>query len=171
MKQLPSMPIDTTAFLAATGHLNDGEIGCHALLLMATWMSADCRLLADRDVLARICRVRPSQWKRRWKAIHEFWDIEGRHLVPSAVCWRQVDWRLHPCRWARAEWRDIRMMVLGESPACAYCGDTDGPFDVDHIVPRSKGGTNAIDNLTVACRACNRSKGAKDVKDWLAATY
>lgn len=41
---------------------------------------------------------------------------------------------------------------------CAYCGNSDGPFELEHITPLSRGGTNALDNLTVSCRPCNRKK-------------
>lgn len=42
---------------------------------------------------------------------------------------------------------------------CAYCGTTNGPIEVEHIVPLSRGGTDAQSNLTLACTACNRRKG------------
>lgn len=29
---------------------------------------------------------------------------------------------------------------------------------VDHIVPKARGGTDSVDNLTVLCRACNSRK-------------
>ena len=48
-----------------------------------------------------------------------------------------------------------------------YCGITDGPFHVDHIVPRVKGGPDTLDNLVVACASCNLSKGSKSVAEWL----
>jgi hypothetical protein len=37
----------------------------------------------------------------------------------------------------------------------AYCPD---PFSVDHITPRSMGGTNNLDNLAFACLGCNNRK-------------
>jgi 5-methylcytosine-specific restriction endonuclease McrA len=42
---------------------------------------------------------------------------------------------------------------------CAYCGRTGVPLEVEHIVPRIRGGTNRVSNLTLACTTCNRSKG------------
>lgn len=33
---------------------------------------------------------------------------------------------------------------------CAYCGAKDTPLEVEHIVPRSKGGSNRVSNLTIA---------------------
>jgi 5-methylcytosine-specific restriction endonuclease McrA len=50
---------------------------------------------------------------------------------------------------------------------CAYCGIKDVPFQVEHIHPRAKGGTNSITNLTLSCEKCNTKKGTKDIKDFL----
>jgi 5-methylcytosine-specific restriction endonuclease McrA len=44
---------------------------------------------------------------------------------------------------------------------CAYCGTTSGPLQVEHIVPRSRGGTNRVSNLTLACERCNLAKGSR----------
>ncbi|QLE46543.1 HNH endonuclease (plasmid) [Nostoc sp. C052] len=50
---------------------------------------------------------------------------------------------------------------------CAYCGVKDVPFQVEHIHPRAKGGSNSISNLTLSCEKCNTKKGTKDIKDFL----
>lgn len=50
---------------------------------------------------------------------------------------------------------------------CAYCSDTAGPFEIDHVHPVIRGGTDDPSNLAVACAPCNRSKGAKLVAEWL----
>ncbi|WP_071994826.1 HNH endonuclease [Candidatus Synechococcus spongiarum] len=45
---------------------------------------------------------------------------------------------------------------------CAGC-DTHFPvrvMEVDHMLPRSRGGTDHPDNLQLLCSGCNRSKGA-----------
>jgi len=43
---------------------------------------------------------------------------------------------------------------------CAYCEAKNIPLQIDHIVPRSSGGSNRIDNLTLACNSCNQKKGS-----------
>src|SRR5271165_2645150 len=50
---------------------------------------------------------------------------------------------------------------------CAYCDKTDVPLQVEHIVPRSKGGTDRVSNLTLACVPCNTRKGNTPVEDFL----
>lgn len=51
---------------------------------------------------------------------------------------------------------------------CAYCDKTDVPLEIEHIVPKSKGGSNRISNLTLACENCNKRKGNKPVEKFLA---
>ena len=63
----------------------------------------------------------------------------------------------------------LRYRVLMESgERCALCGATkkERPLDVDHIVPRSRGGKNVYENLQILCSKCNRSKGNKDKTDF-----
>lgn len=65
--------------------------------------------------------------------------------------------------------QSVRVEVFARDGfACAYCGDTDGPFEVDHVEARIRGGTDDPSNLCVACRACNRSKGALPLHEWRA---
>lgn len=51
---------------------------------------------------------------------------------------------------------------------CQYCNGASGDFvlEKEHIVPKSKGGTNRIGNLTLSCRTCNEAKGALLLADW-----
>lgn len=42
---------------------------------------------------------------------------------------------------------------------CAYCGVKDTPLEIEHITPKSRGGSNRISNLTLACHTCNQQKG------------
>jgi 5-methylcytosine-specific restriction endonuclease McrA len=41
---------------------------------------------------------------------------------------------------------------------CAYCGAQHLPLEVEHLIPRSRGGSDWVSNLTLACRACNQRK-------------
>lgn len=47
---------------------------------------------------------------------------------------------------------------------CQLCPNSLDPFnfEVDHVVPLSKGGSDSVSNLQPLCTSCNRSKGIKD---------
>lgn len=49
---------------------------------------------------------------------------------------------------------------------CAYCKATGVPLQVEHIVPRSRGGSNRASNLTLACGICNQKKGATTAEEF-----
>ena len=50
---------------------------------------------------------------------------------------------------------------------CAYCSKTEVPLQIEHIVPRSKGGTDRVSNLALACAPCNRRKGNQPIEVFL----
>ncbi len=50
---------------------------------------------------------------------------------------------------------------------CAYCELKDVPLEIEHIQPKSQGGSNRISNLCLACHKCNQRKGNLDIKDFL----
>ncbi len=51
---------------------------------------------------------------------------------------------------------------------CVYCNAINTPLQIEHIVPRSKNGSNRISNLTLACSPCNQEKSNQDIRDFLA---
>ena len=46
---------------------------------------------------------------------------------------------------------------------CVYCGrnprDHETTLEIEHVHPKSKGGTDSLENLVTACRECNAGKG------------
>jgi len=61
--------------------------------------------------------------------------------------------------------RENQMLVKGDN-VCAYCGTDNDNFHWEHIIPKSRGGPDTIDNMVLACPGCNLSKGAKDPFEW-----
>ncbi|MEV6859611.1 RNA-guided endonuclease IscB [Streptosporangium subroseum] len=53
---------------------------------------------------------------------------------------------------------------------CAYCGTTGVPLNIDHIHPRSRGGSDRISNLALACIPCNQTKNATPIQEFLKTT-
>ena len=44
------------------------------------------------------------------------------------------------------------------------CTDKYYPLTIDHIIPKSKGGKDTLENLRPMCRDCNRRRGNKDIE-------
>jgi 5-methylcytosine-specific restriction endonuclease McrA len=51
---------------------------------------------------------------------------------------------------------------------CAYCSVENVPFEIEHVQPKSRGGSDRVSNLTLACHDCNQKKGNQDVREFLA---
>lgn len=158
MSAYPSLPLFTDAFIADTGHLSAQETGAYLMLMMVAWRSPDCRLADDDDRLARWARVDRRTWLRIKPTIMEFWTLDAGFWSPS---------RRHFGATPRTTIApSIRRGVLSAG-CCAYCGDDNGPFVVDHVVPLAKGGTSLETNLACACTPCNQSKSAHLLAEWL----
>ncbi|NEO71390.1 RNA-guided endonuclease IscB [Moorena sp. SIO3H5] len=50
---------------------------------------------------------------------------------------------------------------------CAYCGATGIQLEIEHIKPKSKGGSDRASNLTIACHPCNQAKSNQDIELFL----
>ena len=48
---------------------------------------------------------------------------------------------------------------------CAYCGSGKN-LTIDHVVPRSKGGTDFTKNVVCCCHDCNQSKSHTHWEEW-----
>ncbi|WP_437573186.1 HNH endonuclease [Sorangium sp. So ce887] len=60
----------------------------------------------------------------------------------------------------------LRKLVLArDAGRCAFCRCAESlmgvTFEIDHVAPRSTGGTTSIDNLCLCCPTCNRHKAAR----------
>jgi hypothetical protein len=51
---------------------------------------------------------------------------------------------------------------------CAYCGKSGVPLQIEHIQARSRGGSNRVSNLTLACEPCNTRKNNAPITEFLA---
>ncbi|MGH2534071.1 MAG: HNH endonuclease [Thermomicrobiales bacterium] len=56
-----------------------------------------------------------------------------------------------------------REIFIRDHYTCQYCGRQGSDLTIDHIVPRSRGGEHAWDNLVSACKPCNHRKGGKSL--------
>lgn len=93
------------------------------------------------------------------------WEPTAKDGEPG---WQFVDWHEHqdgptvgPFQ-AESIGRNLRLDILERDDfTCRSCGAMDELLEIDHIVPRVKGGTNDPSNLQVLCQSCNARKGAR----------
>jgi len=52
-------------------------------------------------------------------------------------------------------------ILLRDHNTCQYCGKVFNPSDLtlDHVIPKSRGGSSNWDNLVACCKKCNNRKG------------
>jgi 5-methylcytosine-specific restriction endonuclease McrA len=76
--------------------------------------------------------------------------------VPSVI--RLLEYRRIP-RQTRALSR--KNILTRDHYTCQYCGTQAGAGELtlDHVMPRSRGGSGSWENLVAACRRCNNRKG------------
>jgi hypothetical protein len=66
-----------------------------------------------------------------------------------------------------------RCIVLREGSKCFYCFRElkEGRYELDHVVPSSKNGTNSYRNLVAACLDCNNTKGNDTAESFLRSLF
>jgi 5-methylcytosine-specific restriction endonuclease McrA len=56
-----------------------------------------------------------------------------------------------------------RAVFHRDASTCVYCGGS--ATSIDHVVPRSRGGTHTWDNVVAACRRCNHTKADRSLAE------
>ena len=140
---------------------NEGDIvfdpfcGCATTLVAADrlerqWAGIDLSPLAVKLVNARISEDRGALWG-------------GANVVDTLP--KRTDLGELP------NYRTHRHRLYGEQEGVCLGCDTHFPFkvmEVDHVLPKSRGGTDHFENLQLLCTHCNKSKGNKTMAEWRA---
>jgi len=76
--------------------------------------------------------------------------------LPSVI--RLLEYRRIPHQTRALSRKNI---LLRDRNTCQYCGEAlaSGDLTLDHVVPRSRGGSSTWENLVACCHPCNRRKG------------
>ena len=140
---------------------NEGDVvfdpfcGCATTLVAADrlerqWAGIDLSPLAVKLVNERISEDRGALWG-------------GANVVDTLP--KRTDLGELP------NYRTHRHRLYGEQEGVCLGCDTHFPFkvmEVDHILPKSRGGTDHFENLQLLCTHCNKSKGSKTMSEWRA---
>ena len=88
---------------------------------------------------------------------HESIGTSSRRLrVPRVILLQAYD------HLPRAKVRFSRLNIYArDRNTCQYCGEVlpSGELTLDHVIPRSRGGSSTWENLVACCHPCNRRKG------------
>lgn len=123
----------------------------HLVSVFETLMYEYAKLIADRAVEERNALAPAARaGKRYWSFVSRtFKKLSQGEIAASAIL------------------RENKLLV-SQGQKCAYCEAT-GSLQWEHIVPRSRGGPDTIDNLVLSCPKCNRDKGARNPIEWYCA--
>lgn len=148
------------AFLSAVIDLEAAETAVLITMLARMWADRGF-LQQDERLNARYCGMRPSRYRKVFAKLcaMKFFDLRDGRIFMGQRSLSMMS--------RVAITNEVRKRVLARAPACVYCGNPEGPFEVDHVFPAAQGGTNHRDNLAVACVPCNREKRAMTVQEWL----
>jgi 5-methylcytosine-specific restriction endonuclease McrA len=151
----------------------------------------DHRRVCRRSRRARQTRYRPARFDNRRR--HEGWlppSLESR--VQNIVTWTQRFQHLCPIQAISLELvrfdtqllqnaeisglqyqqgelagYEVREYLLEKwNRTCAYCGATNVPLQIEHITPKTRGGSDRVSNLTLACTPCNTAKGPQTAAEF-----
>lgn len=135
-------------------------------------------------------REHMRQYARRYRSVHRdkfrIQDhIRNRDMKPdnprliARRTWYQRNPEKHAAKIVRYRTRkmdalqidsiDRNAIIERDKWTCYLCGKicTSDNVTLDHVVPLFLGGAHTSDNLRVACRSCNCSKGAKPLAEFL----
>ena len=127
------------------------------LLLLETWVRGP----VGNARMARVAGVTKEEWQAIKPAVLPLLRGVQPSIVESLNYIRTFDGQRLPS----ADWHIARSIVMERDRyACTYCG-SDKQLEADHILPLSRGGSNAFVNLATACRPCNLSRWQKAVGD------
>ena len=103
-------------------------------------------------------RVKTVQWRLNN-------PVRARILQRVFTCKRRALLRQVPGVFGEL---DVKRLWWFQKGRCQYCKACLIKYQVDHIIPLIRGGTNYPQNLCLACVSCNASKGAKTAEEFYA---
>ncbi len=120
----------------------------HRVETTMSWVRRLCRLAPITELAQELVRFDMQSMQ----AAEDGRDIEGVEYQRGTLAGYEVG------EYLLAKWGRV----------CAYCDRTGVPLEKEHILASSRGGTNRVSNLTLACRPCNQAKASRDVREFLA---
>jgi 5-methylcytosine-specific restriction endonuclease McrA len=147
------------------------------------WVSSGCCVACSKvrytygplprrrtDEERRIALVAQMEEEERKSAAHWIWKAERNKVIAQTAHNARRARKAGSatgCRKAYAAF--VQWARASTSIPCRWCNRETTPTyrHIDHIIPLSKGGSDSVDNLCVACPDCNMAKSSKLPEDFL----
>ncbi len=128
-------------------------------------------------------RVKKNADSVAWQQANREHVLEGRRrravanreqLRAADKAWRDANPDKTRARWlnwyapnGKVKPAQVAQVFAMSDGVCSYCLQPCGALAVDHVQAVSRGGTNALDNLVMACKPCNSAKRNKTPLEFL----
>lgn len=137
---------------------------------VSTGMCVECQRLHNklkRERHGDVCRAACLRWNKENK---EYLQNYMKIYIKINKEQRYANVRNYKARKLKAEGyhtkEDIQKLLIKQNHLCNECKINLTEYDVDHIIPLSRGGSNGPDNLQLLCPPCNGSKNDKTPEEW-----
>lgn len=104
-----------------------------------------------------------AQWEQE--------NAEKNHIGLQALFWEQEQAKRKRKSGAHNFKKKKKTVLQRSNWSCHYCGVVDGTngvkLNLDHVIPKSKGGGNGNKNLVACCPTCNQAKADTSLEDFL----
>jgi 5-methylcytosine-specific restriction endonuclease McrA len=131
-------------------HLRRGHEVGRVLVLNATFEPIN--VCTVRRAVVLLLKEKAEIIERSEVELHSATTTLARPVVIRLVSYVRIPRDTHRRKITR------RAVFARDDWTCQYCGSRSN-LTVDHVVPRSKGGTSSWDNIVASCAPCNRRKG------------
>lgn len=125
--------------------------GGRVLVLNATYEPINVCSVRRATVL--ILKARAEMIERSERELHSESMTMPRPIVIRLTTYVRIPRDAHRRKITR------RAVFARDRWTCQYCGGMRATLTIDHVVPRSRGGTSEWENIVACCAPCNRRKG------------
>lgn len=170
-KPSSSFRLDASFFLADADQasMTLAQTGAYITLMSFEWMKNGDGIPDDPAKCARLCRTAPAAMRKIWPSLRPMFASHptrlGYMVHPELERERQ---RVNNPNRVREIGGLKKFLADRDGEWCAYCGTTDEFLEIEHCIPRARGGPDDPENLCLACGPCNRSKGTKTADEFRA---
>jgi 5-methylcytosine-specific restriction endonuclease McrA len=133
------------------GHARRPGGGSRVLVLNASYEPINVCTVRRAAVL--VLKARAEVLEKGEGALHSEHLAFDRPCVIRLVRYVRIPRDVHRRKITR------KAVLARDAYTCQYCGREAGGLTVDHVIPRSRGGTSEWDNIVASCAPCNRKKG------------